>query len=141
MAILHFLPTVQSNGEHMNCSSNIRKFQPLLHKKKYRVAVQTTGSKENAFLDYNKTLSLYLQDTVGHRFDQKILFEMVPMSVQEIFQGVANKDIDFLFANPGVYTCIGIEYGLQVLATRISRVSVRGHTYDIDISAGKEGKT
>ena len=125
----------------MNCTSNIRHFEPQVHKKKYRVAFQATRGEENALETYDNTLSHYLHETVGHRFDQEILFDIVPMTVKEIFEGVANQDIDFLFASTGVYACIGVEYGLQLLATRISRVTVRGHTYDLDIGAGKIGAT
>ena len=136
------LPTpVQSNREHMNCASDTRKFQTQFHKKTYRVAFQAIRGEENAFEMYNEILSFYLHDTVGDRFDQEIQFEMVPMTVKDIFDGAANEDIDFLFASPGIYTCIGVEYGLQLLATRISRVHVRGHTYEVDTAAGKMGKT
>jgi hypothetical protein len=140
-AMIMRLPTVQSNGEHMNCTSNTRKFQTEMHKKKYRVAFQATRGKEDAFEEYNKTLSHYLQNTAGRRFDQDIMFEMVPMTAKEIFEGVENEDIDFLFASDGVFACIGVQHGLQLLATRILRVSVRGHTYDLDTDAGRVGKT
>lgn len=50
--------------------------------------------------------------------------------------GIANREIDFFVANPGLFTCIGIESGAQALATTTARLEVRGHTFDLDVYGG-----
>jgi ABC-type amino acid transport substrate-binding protein len=122
----------------LDCSAELRTFIPRLHKKKYRVAVQAVRGIDETVEESDATFSQYLTETAGRRFDQVIEFEMVPLDFQGIFDAVANEEIDFLFANSGVYSCVGVESGAQPLATAISRVEVRGITFDIDVAGGKE---
>ena len=122
----------------LDCPAELRTFIPRLHKKKYRVGVGALRGIDVAFDEFHVTFSQCLAETAGHRFDQVIEFEIVPLKYQGVFDAVANEEIDFLFFNSGVYSCVGVESGAQPLATAISRVEVRGITFDIDVAGGKK---
>lgn len=120
----------------IDCSSDIRPFDELSHKKTYRLAVHAIRGFEAACQEYNKTFAEYLTATAGKRFDPPISFEMIPMNMQGLFDAVEEEAIDLFFANPGIYSCVGVENGAQPLATITSRLTVRGHTYDLDVFGG-----
>jgi hypothetical protein len=128
--------SVSDNIEEIDCASTIRKFDPLIHVPKYRIAVYAIRGFRSAFAEYNLTFSEYLTVTAGRRFDPPIEFEMVPYDFEELFDAVYEEEVDFFYANPAVYSCIGVEVGAQPLATTISRLDVRGHEYDLDVYGG-----
>lgn len=45
-------------------------------------------------------------------------------------------DVDFIFADSGVYSCIGVERGATALATKVAHEEVRGRLYDLDVYGG-----
>ena len=120
----------------MDCSSDLRQFDPRVHKKKYRIAVHAIRGFEAAYQEYNKTFADYLTETAGRRFDPPISFEMVAVNFKGLFDAVEEEAVDLFYSNPGIYSCVGVEQGAQPLATIISRLSVRGHTYDLDVFGG-----
>ena len=61
---------------------------------------------------------------------------MVPVNFKGLFDAVEEQAIDLFYANPGVYSCVGVEKGAQPLVTITSRLTVRGHTYDLDVFGG-----
>lgn len=91
---------------------------------------------EAAYQEYNKTFAEYLTSTAGKRYDPPITFEMVPVNFQGLFDAVEEEAVDLFYANPGIYSCVGVEDGAQPLATVVSRLTVRGHTYDLDVVGG-----
>lgn len=111
-------------------------FDPTRHKKKYRVGVHAIRADEEAFEEYNKTFGEFLTATAGRAFDPPIEFEMVPLDFQRIFERAYSKKIDFLYAGPGIYSCIGVETGALPVATIISRLNVRGRQFDLDVFGG-----
>lgn len=119
-----------------NCGSTIREFNENQHKRKYRVGVDAIHGFEAAASEYNLTFAKYLTATAGRRFDPPIEFEIFPTSFEGLFEAVEVEDIDFFYVDPGAYSCIGIEHGAQPLATIVSRLEVRGHTYDLDVFGG-----
>jgi hypothetical protein len=82
-------------------------------------------------LQYNLTFAEYLTATAGKRFDPAIEFEMIPASLHELYDAAEEEEIDFFYGHPGIYSCMGVEKGAEPLATVISRIEVRGHTYDL----------
>jgi hypothetical protein len=122
--------------DNIDCASAIRKMDPLIHKPKYRIAVDAIRGFEKAYEEYNLTFSEYLTATAGRRFDPPIEFEMVPVTFGGLFDAVYEQEVDFFYANPGIYSCVGVEVGAQPLATIISRLEVRGHEYDLDVFGG-----
>lgn len=112
-------------------------FDPTRHKKKYKVGVHAIRGDESAILEYNKTFGEYLTVTAGRAFDPPIEFEMVPLDFQqEIFDRAYSKKIDFFYAGPGIYSCIGVETGALPMATIVSRLEVRGRQFDLDVFGG-----
>jgi hypothetical protein len=120
----------------LDCTSKTLKFNDRVHKLKYRIAVDAINGVDNAFETYNELFSTYLTATAGRRFDRDMEFEMVPMHFTGIFHAAKNSEIDFVFADPGIYSCLGVEVGAQPLATAVSRLEVRGITYDLDVYGG-----
>ena len=115
----------------IGCSSGFFKTDPLIHKSTYRVGVYAAEGHETATLQFNLTFAEYLTATAGKRFDPPIAFEMMPANLHELFDAAEEEEIDFVFSSPGVYSCMGAEKGAEPLATVISRLEVRGHTYDL----------
>lgn len=112
-------------------------FDPNRHKQTYRIAIQHFRGAEYALKDYNLTFQQYLTATAGQRFDPPIEFELVPVTFNELFDKVeVEKSVDLIYANPGSYSCIGVEVGAQPLVTKVSKVEVRGLTYDLDVFGG-----
>ena len=131
-----FRQMTQAAGSRMDCSSNKRQFDPRVHKKQYRVAVHAIRGFKSAYIEYNKTFAEYLTATAGQRFDPPIQFEMVPVNFQGLFDSVESQEADLFYADPGIYSCVGVEQGAQPLATIVSRLTVRGHMYDLDVFGG-----
>jgi len=124
------------NQGQLDCVSDKRAFDPRVHDEVYHIAVHAIRGFDFAYQEYNKTFSEYLTATAGQRFDPPIRFEMVPVNFQGLFDSVENKEVDFFFANPSIYSCVGVEQGAQPLATVVSRLAVRGHSYDLDVYGG-----
>jgi hypothetical protein len=88
------------------------------------VGVHAIRGFESAYQEYNRTYAEYLTATAGHRFDLPVQFEMIPMTFECIFEAANNEEVDFLYANPSIYSCIGTEKGAEPLATITSRLEV-----------------
>ena len=74
----------------------------------------------------------------GRRFQPPIEFKM-EVTTAPIFDWVDRRketDVDFFFADTGVFSCIGVEIGAEGLATLVSHTHVRGLTYDLDVFGG-----
>ena len=91
---------------------------------------------EAATDNYEMAFSEYLTATAGQRFTEPIEFELVVLDFDNIILGIDEGTVDFVFANPGIYSCIGVERGAQPLATKISRYSTRSRVYDLDVFGG-----
>lgn len=113
---------------------------PRTHKTKYRVAVEAFHGFEAAKTEYEKIFTDYLTATAGQRFNPPIEFEMFPVTFQGLFHAIGDEDsqqeVDFVFSNPGSYSCLGVEFGATALATVISHVYARGHVFDLDQYGG-----
>jgi hypothetical protein len=46
------------------------------------------------------------------------------------------NEIDFMYSDTGLYSCIGVEWGGQPLATSISHLTARGRQFDLDVFGG-----
>lgn len=142
--LLRYLPSVAaSEPTTTNGTAPIDCFPPKIpfdshkHKQKYRIAIQHFRGAKYAMQDYNLTFQHYLTATAGQRFDPPIEFELVPVTFNGLFEKVeAEKSVDLIYANPGSYSCIGVEVGAQPLVTKVSKVDVRGLTYDLDVFGG-----
>jgi len=121
---------------NMDCTSGLREFDPLVHKKIYTVGVHAPGGVENAWQFFNYTFQDYLTATAGQRFDPPIEFQMT-VSVDPLADWVDGDEIvDFMYTDTGLYSCIGVEIGAQPVATTVAHMEVRGHLFDVDMFAG-----
>ena len=46
------------------------------------------------------------------------------------------EEVDFMYADTGLYSCIGVEIGGQPLGTTISHLTARGRGYNLDMFGG-----
>jgi len=97
------------------------------------IGVQDSRGNEDC---YRMTFAQFLTASAGRRFDPPIEFETVHLSGSEIYDYVESGELDFVYANPGVYTCIGVEHGAEILATTVRHHKVRGHDMDLDWYGG-----
>jgi hypothetical protein len=70
-------------------------------------------------------------------FDPPVEFEVEAMSSWDLQKSADDENIDFFYANSGWYSCMGLDYGVQPLATTVARQEVRGRTFDLDVYGGK----
>ncbi len=111
-------------------------FDPFVHKAVYTIGVHTNHGLETSFEETNTIFSDYLTATAGQKFDPPIQFHVLPSDFTEIFTAVENDEIDFLYSNAGVYSCIGTQAGATALATVVNSLTVRGQTFDLDVYGG-----
>mmetsp|Transcript_10342 Transcript_10342/g.22762 ORF Transcript_10342/g.22762 Transcript_10342/m.22762 type:complete len:1423 (+) Transcript_10342:125-4393(+) len=133
----------------MACAVDKAEFDPLIHKTTYRIAVHAVRGLEQAEREF-KPLAEYLTATVGQRFERMpteddmiqepvpvpITFEVMPVDYSRLLAAVQNEEADFFHANPGIFSCVGVELGAEALATVVKRLTVRGLTFDLDVYGG-----
>lgn len=119
-----------------SCWAEKIKLDPYIHKSSYTIGVHANHGLDEAYNQAVGVFSEYLSATAGKKFDPPIEFLVVPNNFGELFTAIENEEVDFFYANPGVYSCIGTQVGATALATVIKRVEVRGSTYDLDVYGG-----
>jgi ABC-type phosphate/phosphonate transport system substrate-binding protein len=68
--------------------------------------------------------------TAGQQFDSPIQFKMIP-SFATMFSGVEQGLIDFVWVNPGQFSCIESEFEAYSLVSQVSRRVVGGEVYNL----------
>jgi hypothetical protein len=106
-------------------SHSKHKFNPFIHKPVYNVQVHATRGLDEAYDDVYKVFGEYLTMTAGQMFDPPISFQVVPQYFDGLFDAIKNEEMDFLYANPGVYSCVGVEAGATSLVTVVKDLDVR----------------
>jgi ABC-type phosphate/phosphonate transport system substrate-binding protein len=91
---------------------------------------------QSAIDETHQVFADYLTQTAGTLFDPPIQFKVEPKDYDGVFKATMDEDIDFLYSNPGVYSCIGTQFGATALATIVRRVSIRGQSKDLDVYGG-----
>lgn len=109
---------------------------PLIHKPSYNVGIDALYGLKEAFDETSKIFGEYLTATAGQRFDPPMQFNVVPGHYEDLITSIDKKELDFLYANPGIYTCVGTQVGATALATVVKTLLVRGQTFDLDVYAG-----
>ncbi len=126
----------QQEEVHSNCVFDKIKIDPFIHKPSYSIGVHAVLSLDEAFVETNKLFAEYLSATAGQKFDPPIMFNAMPHYFDGIFTAIENDEMDFLYANPGIYSCIGTQVGATALATVVKSLDVRGRTFDLDVYGG-----
>lgn len=131
-----FDPAEQWPAYELNCAHGYRQFDPLTQKKTYYVGVHATAGPETAWREFNLTFEEYLTRTVGARWNPPLEFKM-KVSTDPLRDWVDNEEeVDFMYSDTGLYSCIGVEIGGQPLGTTISHLTVRGKSKNLDVYAG-----
>ena len=100
------------------------------YKQVYTVAVLAFRGEEKAWDGYNATFNDYLTATAGQMFDPPIQFVMKPV-FQTLFEDVAMGAVDFVYVNPGQYSCIESEYEAYSLVSQVSQRNINGNVYNL----------
>ena len=130
-------PARQWPAGELNCPHGYRDFDPLLQKKVYYVGVHAPAGIDTAWREFNLTFEEYLDRTVGDRWNPPITFKMKP-TIDPLRDWVDNdEEVDFMYSDTGLYSCIGVEIGGQPLGTTISHLQARGRDYNLDVYGGK----
>ncbi|CAJ1941384.1 unnamed protein product [Cylindrotheca closterium] len=120
----------------INCTHGLREFNRHTQKQVYTVGVHAPAGIDKAWNEFNMTFETYLTEVVGKRFDPPIEFQMKP-SEWPLLDWIDNaEDVDFMYSDTGLYSCIGTEIGSQPLATTISSLESRGNHYELDMYGG-----
>ncbi|CAJ1957993.1 unnamed protein product [Cylindrotheca closterium] len=120
----------------INCTHGLREFNKHTQKRVYTVGVHAPSGIDKAWTEFNMTFETYLTEVVGKRFDPPIEFKMKP-SEWPLLDWIDNaEDVDFMYSDTGLYSCIGTELGAQPLATTIASLESRGREYELDSYGG-----
>jgi guanylate cyclase len=137
------LAVAQQEGEQQSannvdaCGVSKIKLDSFVHKKtSYTIGIHATMGLDAVYDANYKLFGEFLTATAGKRFDPPVEFSVVPKYFDGIFEAIENDEMDFLYANPGVYSCIGTQVGATALATVVNRLDVRGRTFDLDVYGG-----
>eukprot|EP00980_Cylindrotheca_fusiformis_P012392 scaffold3043_cov121-Cylindrotheca_fusiformis.AAC.8 len=120
----------------LNCTHGFQEFNEYSQKKIYNIGVHAPSGIEKAWKQFNLTFETYLNEAVGKRFDPPIEFKMKPTEYP-LNSWIDNKeDVDFMYSDTGLYSCIGTEIGVQPLGTTIASLESRGREYNLDVYGG-----
>jgi ABC-type phosphate/phosphonate transport system substrate-binding protein len=128
----HTIEVISEDG----CSQVVHTWNPLMHKKNYRVGVYSNEGDEAAFRLYNKTFATYLTATAGQHFNPPISFEIVPVNLNSLMIKAESEQVDFFYGTPAVFSCMATEYKAQSLVTIINKREARGHEFELDMYGG-----
>ena len=101
-------------------------------KRVYKVGVLAIRGVENANAQYNKVFSEYLTKAVGVKFDPPLTFEMEAKALdEEPLDFFASPEVDFVFSQSAVFSCLDTEVGATSLATQIAARKVNDEVYEL----------
>jgi hypothetical protein len=124
------------DGE-LNCVQGLHEIDEVTQKRTYYVGVHAPTGVETANIEFNMTFEAYLNEAVGKRWDPPIEFKMKATD-DPLRDWLDNgEEVDFMYTDTGMFSCIGTEVGAQPIATTIASLSARGRDYKLDIYAGK----
>lgn len=125
-----------SSAPHTICEHEPITINPFIHKSHYTIGVHATRGLDEAFNETHMLFSEYLSATAGEMFAPPIKFELVPYYFDGVFTAIEKDELDFLYANPGIYSCIGTQIGASALVTVVKALEVRGQPFELDVYGG-----
>ncbi|KAL3926631.1 MAG: hypothetical protein SGBAC_013398, partial [Bacillariaceae sp.] len=136
----HTLPPGWTEEDHwtsgeVNCTSATHQ---LLQgqKQTYVVGVHAPAGIETAWREHNFTYEAYLNEAVGKRWDPPIEFKMTVTDTPLTDWIDQRQEVDFMYSDTGIYSCIATEVGAKPLGTTVARLSARGREHELDVFAG-----
>jgi hypothetical protein len=123
-----------------HCVQGLREFDEMSQKRTYYVGVHADTGVKIAYREFNMTFEAYLNEAVGKKWDPPIEFKMKATDnpLQDWLDN--GEEVDFMYTDTGIFSCIGIEIGAQPIATTIASLAARGRDYKLDIYAGKSDR-
>ena len=99
------------------CGTSKQRLDDYIRKDKYVIGIQPKHDKDNYIYNSELIFQEYLTATAGQKFDPPIKFELVPADFEQIIRSIETQEVDFFYANAGIYSCVGIEVGAIALNT------------------------
>lgn len=137
---LHFgLKRGSAQVEGSVCSAKKRNPPVSSEQRVFRVGVLgIRGGAIKAFDEFNATFATFLNEDVGRRvYSSAVTFELVPIEFgNQALDDVNPDNVDFVFANPSMFSCIESRYRASAITTFISRRTVQGEAYALQEFGG-----
>lgn len=123
-------------SQNLNCEQGLREFDPVTQKQRYTIGIHAPAGVETAYREFNLTFQDYLNEAVGKRFEPPIEFALKATNRPLRDWLDRGEEIDFVYTDTGIFSCIGTEVGAQPLATTVARLTSHGREYELDVFAG-----
>lgn len=95
----------------------------------YTIGVLANRGEETAYAEYNATFADYLSLVTDSRFDPAIDFRMEAVPFAAAVDSMSQ--LDLVFSNPSVQSCVQSEVGASPLVTQIASRNVAGQVYEL----------
>jgi hypothetical protein len=69
------------------------------------------GSSDTFLSIWRPTFEDYLTNTVGSKQTPQVEFSLVAISLNSAFDKIENGELDFVYANPSLHSCLEAEFG------------------------------
>jgi len=83
----------------------------------YRIGGLAINGKEALERQMGRTFRDYMTREVGPLFNPPLTFDMISLDFVTTYSLVESAEIDFVYTNPSIYSCIEWQYGSSSLAT------------------------
>ena len=107
-------PNVSSRS---SCVTSQLQLDDYIRKDKYVIGKHTEHDEETYVYNHELIFQEYLTATAGQKFDPPIKFELIPVNLEQVVGSVETQEVDFFYANPGFFSCVGTEVGAIALNT------------------------
>ncbi len=101
----------------LSCGTSKQRLDDYIRKDKYVIGIHTEHDQETYIYNHELIFQEYLTATAGQKFDPPIKFELIPVNLEQIVASIDTQDVDFFYANPGFFSCVGTEVGAIALNT------------------------
>ena len=68
------------------------------------------GSDDAFLTAWRPTFEQYLSNTVGRQYNPPVNFTLVALTLSTAFSSIEAGIVDFVFANPSLYSCLAERY-------------------------------
>ncbi len=74
------------------------------------VGAVPTSAEVEFLIEWRPTFEGFLNEEVGKHFIQPVSFSLVVLNLSSAFDAISEGTIDFIFANPSLYSCLDPEF-------------------------------